>query len=42
MPGTSIEVREADATAGRFTVRVNGDERALSEKAAAGLFVRAL
>ena len=42
VPGTSIEVREADATAGRFTVRVNGDERALSEKAAAGLFVRAL
>ena len=42
VPGTSIEVREADAAAGRFTVRVNGDERALTEKAAAGLFVRTL
>ncbi|MBW3593478.1 MAG: metal-dependent transcriptional regulator [Actinobacteria bacterium] len=42
VPGRSIELREADAAHGRFTVRVNGDERALSEKAAAGLFVRAL
>lgn len=42
VPGTNVEVREADAGAGRFTVRVNGDERALSGKAAAGLFVRAL
>ena len=26
--------------AGQFTVRLNGDERAVGEKAAAGLFVR--
>jgi Mn-dependent DtxR family transcriptional regulator len=39
-PGTEIEVREAQPSAGQFTVRVNGDERAIGEKAAAGLFVR--
>ncbi len=42
VPGTSIEIRAADAAAGRLTVRVDGDERALTQKAAAGLFVRAL
>jgi DtxR family Mn-dependent transcriptional regulator len=39
-PGTEIEVREAHPAAGQFTVRINGDERAIGEKAAAGLFVR--
>jgi DtxR family Mn-dependent transcriptional regulator len=39
-PGTEIEVEQAQAAAGQFTVRVNGDERAIGEKAAAGLFVR--
>jgi DtxR family Mn-dependent transcriptional regulator len=39
VPGTVLQLRDADA--GRFTVRVDGDERALGEKAAAGLFVRA-
>jgi DtxR family Mn-dependent transcriptional regulator len=39
-PGTEIEVRAAQPAAGQFSVRVNGDERAIGEKAAAGLFVR--
>ena len=40
VPGTTIELREAAPEDGRFTVRLDGDERALGEKAAAGLFVR--
>ena len=39
VPGARVELRDADA--GRFTVRLDGDERALGEKAAGGLFVRA-
>jgi DtxR family transcriptional regulator, Mn-dependent transcriptional regulator len=39
VPGTKIEVRDAQA-AGELTVRLNGDERSIAEKAAAGLFVR--
>ena len=39
-PGTEIEVRAAEPAAGQFTVRLDGDERAIGEKAAAGLFVR--
>jgi DtxR family Mn-dependent transcriptional regulator len=39
-PGTRIEVRAAERDEGKFAVRVNGDERAIGEKAAAGLFVR--
>jgi DtxR family Mn-dependent transcriptional regulator len=42
VPGTELEVREAQPAAEQLTVRVNGDERAISEKAAAGLFVRAV
>jgi DtxR family Mn-dependent transcriptional regulator len=41
VPGTDVEVSAADAEAGRFTVRRNGDEIELGERAAAGLFVRA-
>jgi DtxR family transcriptional regulator, Mn-dependent transcriptional regulator len=41
VPGTVVELREADADAGRFTVRIDGEERALGGKAAGGLFVRA-
>jgi DtxR family Mn-dependent transcriptional regulator len=37
VPGGEIEVEAAN---GEFTVRLNGDERVLAEKAAAGLFVR--
>ncbi|HKH30798.1 MAG TPA: metal-dependent transcriptional regulator [Gaiellaceae bacterium] len=39
-PGTQIEVGAAERGEGQFSVRVNGDERAIGEKAAAGLFVR--
>jgi DtxR family transcriptional regulator, Mn-dependent transcriptional regulator len=40
VPGTELEVRETQPAAQQLTVRLNGDERAISEKAAAGLFVR--
>jgi len=40
VPGTQIEVREAQPAAEQLTVRLNGDERTIAEKAAAGLFVR--
>ncbi len=39
-PGRELEVREARPGAGHFTVRVDGGERTVGEKAAAGLFVR--
>jgi DtxR family Mn-dependent transcriptional regulator len=40
VPGRELEVRSAEPAAGQLTVRLNGDERAIGEKAAAGLFVR--
>ena len=40
VPGQKIEMREAEPEAGQFTLRLNGKERAVGEKAAAGLFVR--
>jgi DtxR family Mn-dependent transcriptional regulator len=40
VPGSEIEVQAAHPEAGQFTLRLNGDERAVGEKAAAGLFVR--
>jgi Mn-dependent DtxR family transcriptional regulator len=40
VPGARIELRAAQPAAGQFTVRVNGGERSIGEKAAAGLFVR--
>jgi DtxR family Mn-dependent transcriptional regulator len=39
-PGRELEVRSAEPAAGQMTVRVDGDERAIGDKAAAGLFVR--
>ena len=39
-PGAELELRDAQPAAGQFTVRLNGAERAIGEKAAAGLFVR--
>ena len=39
-PGRELELRAAEPAAGTFTVALNGDERAVGEKAAAGLFVR--
>ena len=40
VPGQEIEVREAEPAAGQLTVGLDGTERAVGEKAAAGLFVR--
>src|SRR5947209_19635032 len=40
VPGTELVVESADPSADQFVVRVGGDKRAVSEKAAAGLFVR--
>ncbi len=40
VPGQELEVRTAAPAADQFTVRMNGGEQAISEKAAAGLFVR--
>src|SRR6266540_2994362 len=40
VPGQEIEVREAEPAAGQLTVGLDGVERAVGEKAAAGLFVR--
>src|ERR671933_2742772 len=39
-PGAEIELSDAQPAAGQFTVRLDGGERAIGEKAAAGLFVR--
>jgi DtxR family Mn-dependent transcriptional regulator len=40
VPGTELVVESADTAAGQFVVRVDGGTRSVSEKAAAGLFVR--
>jgi len=40
VPGQKVEVAAAQPEAGQFTVRLDGGERAIGEKAAAGLFVR--
>ena len=40
VPGSEIELTDAQPESGKFTVRTNGDERKVGEKAAAGLFVR--
>ena len=40
VPGAGIELTAAEPAAGQFRVRLNGDEKAIGEKAAAGLFVR--
>jgi len=40
VPGTELELRAAQPAAGQFTVKVDGGEKAIGEKAAAGLFVR--
>jgi DtxR family Mn-dependent transcriptional regulator len=41
VPGGEVELRSVQRAAGQFTVRLNGADRAIGEKAAAGLFVRA-
>src|SRR6478736_4842767 len=40
VPGTELQVASAEPAAGQVVVRLNGDERAIGEKAAAGLFVK--
>src|SRR4051795_7553595 len=40
VPGTELELQAAQPAAGQFTVKINGSEKAIGEKAAAGLFVR--
>jgi len=40
VPGTTLELRAAEPAAGQFRVTVNGSEKAIGEKAAAGLFVK--
>jgi Mn-dependent DtxR family transcriptional regulator len=39
-PGRELELRTAGPAAGTFTIVLNGNERSIGEKAAAGLFVR--
>jgi len=40
VPGRELEVGESQPAAGQMTVRLNGADRAIAEKAAAGLFVK--
>jgi DtxR family Mn-dependent transcriptional regulator len=40
VPGQEIELKTSEPAADQFTVRLDGGERAISEKAAAGLFGR--
>ena len=40
VPGARIELRSAEAAAGQLRVSVDGTEKAIGEKAAAGLFVK--
>jgi DtxR family Mn-dependent transcriptional regulator len=39
-PGATVELRAAEPAAGQFRVAINGSEKAIGEKAAAGLFVK--
>jgi len=41
VPGTELELQAAQPAAGQFRVRVGGVEKAIGERAAAGLYVRA-
>ena len=40
VPGASVDMQAAEPAVGQFRVRLDGDEKSVSEKAAAGLFVR--
>ena len=40
VPGTELELKAAQPAAGQFTVKIDGSEKAIGEKAASGLFVR--
>ena len=41
VPGTDVEVLRVDPAAGQLTVVIDGDERVIGERAAAGLYVLA-
>jgi DtxR family Mn-dependent transcriptional regulator len=41
VPGTAVELRDAQPAAGQLKVAVGGTERAIAEKAALGIYVRA-
>jgi DtxR family Mn-dependent transcriptional regulator len=41
VPGTDVEVRAAQPAAGQLRVAVDGSERAIADKAALGIYVRA-
>jgi DtxR family Mn-dependent transcriptional regulator len=41
VPGTGVEVRDTQPAAGQLKVALAGDERAIGEKAAEGIYVRA-
>src|SRR5580765_348603 len=40
VPGTVVELRAAEPAAGQFRVGIDGGEKSIGERAAAGLFVR--
>src|ERR687886_1791421 len=40
VPGSEIEIRDRQPAAGQVTVKLDGSERAIGEKAAAGVFVK--
>jgi DtxR family Mn-dependent transcriptional regulator len=40
VPGTALELRAAEPAAGQFRITVDGGDKAIGEKAAAGLFVK--
>ena len=40
VPGAHVVIREAQPAAGQFKVLLSGNESAIGEKAAAGLYVR--
>ncbi len=40
VPGTTLELRAAEPAAGQFRVVLNGGEKAIGERAAAGLYVK--
>jgi DtxR family Mn-dependent transcriptional regulator len=42
VPGARVELREAQPAVGQLKVSLGGSERAITEKAAAGLYVRAV
>jgi DtxR family Mn-dependent transcriptional regulator len=39
VPGTDVEVLRADPAAGQLTILIDGEERAIGDRAAAGLYV---